>query len=50
MLSGKGAVPDSEILKDISDMGIAGLTLFTNEDLIEENLEEVELELEFDMN
>jgi fructose-specific phosphotransferase system IIC component len=29
MLSGKGAVPDSGILKDISDMGIAGLTLFT---------------------
>lgn len=29
MFSGKGAVPDSGILKDISDMGIAGLTLFT---------------------
>lgn len=28
MLSGKGAVPDSGILKDISNMGIAGLTLF----------------------
>ncbi|WP_027129300.1 PTS fructose transporter subunit EIIC [Fusobacterium perfoetens] len=29
MISGKGAVPDTGILKDISDMGIAGLTLFT---------------------
>ena len=29
MLSGKGAVPDSGFLKEIADMGIAGLTLFT---------------------
>lgn len=29
MMSGKGAVPDSGILKDIATMGIAGLTLFT---------------------
>jgi len=29
MMSGKGAVPETGILKDISDMGIAGLTLFT---------------------
>ncbi|MGL5049198.1 MAG: PTS fructose transporter subunit EIIC [Fusobacteriaceae bacterium] len=29
MISGKGAVPDSGILKDMADMGIAGLTLFT---------------------
>lgn len=28
MISGKGAVPEAGILKDISDMGIAGLTLF----------------------
>ncbi|MGL5124246.1 MAG: PTS fructose transporter subunit EIIC [Fusobacteriaceae bacterium] len=29
MISGKGAVPESGILNDISTMGIAGLTLFT---------------------
>lgn len=29
MLSGKGAVPDSGFLKEMADMGIAGLTLFT---------------------
>ncbi|MGL6066196.1 MAG: PTS fructose transporter subunit EIIC [Cetobacterium sp.] len=29
MMSGKGAVPDAGILKDMADMGIAGLTLFT---------------------
>lgn len=29
MISGKGAVPESGILADISSMGIAGLTLFT---------------------
>ncbi|MGL5356419.1 MAG: PTS fructose transporter subunit EIIC [Cetobacterium sp.] len=29
MLSGKGAVPESGFLKDMADMGIAGLTLFT---------------------
>ncbi len=29
MISGKGAVPDSGMLKDIATMGIAGLTLFT---------------------
>lgn len=29
MISGKGAVPESGILKDIATMGIAGLTLFT---------------------
>lgn len=29
MISGQGAVPEHGILKDISDMGIAGLTLFT---------------------
>lgn len=29
MLSGKGAVPDAGFLKDMADMGIAGLTLFT---------------------
>ncbi|MCL9781242.1 PTS fructose transporter subunit EIIC [Vibrio sp. S4M6] len=29
MISGKGAVPDSGVLKDIATMGIAGLTLFT---------------------
>lgn len=29
MISGKGAVPDSGFLKDMADMGIAGLTLFT---------------------
>ena len=29
MLSGQGAVPDSGFLKDMADMGIAGLTLFT---------------------
>ncbi|WP_234418536.1 fructose-specific PTS transporter subunit EIIC [Dongshaea marina] len=29
MISGKGAVPQSGILKDIATMGIAGLTLFT---------------------
>ena len=28
MLSGKGAVPETGILKNISDMGIAGLTIF----------------------
>lgn len=28
MLGGKGAVPDSGLLKDIADMGIAGLTIF----------------------
>ncbi len=28
MVSGKGAVPNEGILKDLSDMGIAGLTLF----------------------
>ena len=29
MLSGKGAVPEAGFLKDMADMGIAGLTLFT---------------------
>lgn len=29
MLSGKGAVPETGFLKDMADMGIAGLTLFT---------------------
>jgi len=29
MLTGKGAVPDNGVLKDIAMMGIAGLTLFT---------------------
>lgn len=29
MLSGKGAVPELGVLKDMADMGIAGLTLFT---------------------
>lgn len=29
MLSGKGAVPDTGFLKDMADIGIAGLTLFT---------------------
>ncbi|EAS63495.1 putative PTS system, fructose-specific IIABC component [Vibrio angustum S14] len=29
MISGKGAVPDTGVLKDIAEMGIAGLTLFT---------------------
>lgn len=29
MISGKGAVPNTGILKDIANMGIAGLTLFT---------------------
>lgn len=29
MLSGKGAVPDSGFLKNMAEMGIAGLTLFT---------------------
>lgn len=29
MLSGKGAVPEAGVLKDMADMGIAGLTLFT---------------------
>lgn len=29
MLTGKGAVPDSGVLKDMATMGIAGLTLFT---------------------
>ncbi|RSM33849.1 PTS fructose transporter subunit EIIC [Aeromonas salmonicida] len=29
MMSGKGAVPEAGVLKDIADMGIAGLTLFT---------------------
>lgn len=29
MLSGKGAVPDTGFLKEMADMGIAGLTLFT---------------------
>jgi len=29
MLTGKGAVPESGVLKDIAMMGIAGLTLFT---------------------
>ena len=28
MMEGKGAVPDSGLLKNISDMGIAGLTIF----------------------
>ena len=28
MMGGKGAVPDSGLLKNISDMGIAGLTIF----------------------
>ena len=29
MMSGKGAVPETGVLKDMADMGIAGLTLFT---------------------
>ena len=29
MMSGKGAVPEAGVLKDMADMGIAGLTLFT---------------------
>ncbi|MFV0576773.1 MAG: PTS fructose transporter subunit EIIC [Vibrio sp.] len=29
MISGKGAVPETGVLKDIATMGIAGLTLFT---------------------
>ena len=29
MISGKGAVPEAGFLKDVADMGIAGLTLFT---------------------
>ena len=29
MISGKGAVPEAGVLKDMADMGIAGLTLFT---------------------
>lgn len=29
MISGKGAVPETGFLKDMADMGIAGLTLFT---------------------
>ncbi|PSV48126.1 PTS fructose transporter subunit IIA [Photobacterium indicum] len=29
MISGKGAVPETGVLKDIAEMGIAGLTLFT---------------------
>lgn len=29
MMSGKGAVPEAGFLKDMADMGIAGLTLFT---------------------
>ncbi|WP_265433435.1 PTS fructose transporter subunit EIIC [Aeromonas salmonicida] len=29
MMSGKGAVPEADVLKDMADMGIAGLTLFT---------------------
>lgn len=29
MMGGKGAVPDSGLLKDVAAMGIAGLTLFT---------------------
>ncbi|EPC4024992.1 PTS fructose transporter subunit EIIC [Aeromonas salmonicida] len=29
MMSGRGAVPEAGVLKDMADMGIAGLTLFT---------------------
>ncbi|WP_346209421.1 PTS fructose transporter subunit EIIC [Aeromonas salmonicida] len=29
MMSGKGAVPEAGVLKDMAEMGIAGLTLFT---------------------